>query len=100
MSREKRIEELCKDLSDAPTGGVNEDFTVGTLKESHTSLFIRTVAGHLVSLNYHKQKEAEWLVYRERTPFGKVYCVCSRCGRIEYKKEPYCNCGAKMKGCD
>ena len=23
---------------------------------------------------------------------------CSLCGRIEYRKEPYCNCGAKMDG--
>lgn len=23
---------------------------------------------------------------------------CPICGRIEYKKEPYCNCGAKMDG--
>lgn len=27
----------------------------------------------------------------------KVF-VCSRCGRSERKKEPYCNCGAKMDG--
>ena len=23
---------------------------------------------------------------------------CDRCGRIEKKKEPYCNCGARMDG--
>lgn len=28
---------------------------------------------------------ADWTKYR-----------CSLCGRIEIKKEPYCNCGAKM----
>lgn len=22
--------------------------------------------------------------------------MCSRCGRVEMDKEPYCNCGAKM----
>lgn len=25
---------------------------------------------------------------------------CSICGRKEHIKEPYCNCGAKMKGCE
>lgn len=24
--------------------------------------------------------------------------ICSRCGREEREKEPYCNCGAKMDG--
>lgn len=23
---------------------------------------------------------------------------CSRCGRVEYRREPYCNCGARMDG--
>ena len=23
---------------------------------------------------------------------------CSRCGRAEYRREPYCNCGARMGG--
>lgn len=23
---------------------------------------------------------------------------CSLCGRVEYRKEPYCHCGAKMDG--
>lgn len=26
-----------------------------------------------------------------------IYYKCSLCGRIEGKKEPYCNCGAKME---
>lgn len=26
--------------------------------------------------------------------------TCSRCGRTESTKQPYCNCGAKMKGKD
>ena len=28
---------------------------------------------------------------------GSVF-ICSECGREEYKKEPYCHCGAKMDG--
>lgn len=28
---------------------------------------------------------------------GLVGYKCSLCGRYESKKEPYCNCGAKMK---
>ena len=50
-------------------------------------------------------KYAEWI-----TDFAKlntpkltgedstVIYRCSRCGRYESRKEPYCNCGAKMDG--
>lgn len=31
-------------------------------------------------------------------PDGKRAYVCSRCGRDNAVKEPYCNCGAKMDG--
>lgn len=46
-------------------------------------------------------------VWREETEYydddysecnvRKVY-ACSLCGRTEKRKEPYCNCGAKMDG--
>lgn len=26
------------------------------------------------------------------------YYRCSRCGRVESRRQPYCNCGAKMNG--
>lgn len=29
-------------------------------------------------------------------PDGTPAWVCSRCGRAEEEREPYCNCGAKM----
>ena len=100
---DNRVAEIFKDLCDAPTGCVKDDFTIGTLKESHTDLFIRIVAGHLVSLNYSKQIVGEWV---EETEYydddyseynvRKVF-ACSKCGRTEKRKEPYCNCGAKMK---
>lgn len=54
--------------------------------------------GNLLCECFRVRKEAEWIAYREKKPLGKVYYICSRCGRIEYTKEPYCNCGAKMKG--
>ena len=105
MTEQKQIEELFKDLCEAPTGGVNEDFTLGTLKESHTDLFIRTVAGHLGSLNYHKQSEGEW-VDKPTGAYGRMQSYCTACGKhsgiggIESNRhKPFCpNCGAKMKG--
>ena len=42
----------------------------------------------------------KWLKEVYRDPYGADWTryVCSLCGRIEIKKEPYCNCGAKMDG--
>ena len=37
----------------------------------------------------------EW--ERESEPIQTGW-VCSLCGRQEFAKEPYCNCGAKMDG--
>lgn len=30
----------------------------------------------------------------------KIFFVCPLCERIEYQKEPYCHCGARMDGDD
>ncbi len=50
-------------------------------------------------------KHGEWIdnIQKFTSPAGvtKDYLVgykCSLCGRTENRKEPYCNCGAKMDG--
>lgn len=50
-------------------------------------------------------KHAKWIdnIQKFTSPAGvtKDYLVgykCSICGRTENRKEPYCNCGAKMDG--
>lgn len=42
----------------------------------------------------------KWLKEVYRDPYGADWTryVCSLCGKVEIKKEPYCNCGAKMDG--
>lgn len=45
---------------------------------------------------FRSQKSPDGYFYWN-TPQKKIY-VCSICGREEIKKEPYCNCGAKMDG--
>ena len=38
-------------------------------------------------------------ILKERPPYVMLRAYkCSVCGRYEQKKEPYCNCGAKMDG--
>lgn len=61
------------------------------------------IANRLTEANYVKQVEAEWCPYTEYYADDYSECntrkvfACSRCGRLEKYKEPYCNCGAKMK---
>lgn len=40
-----------------------------------------------------------WVKEVYRDPYGADWTKyhCSLCGRVEIKKEPYCNCGAKME---
>ena len=43
-------------------------------------------------------RHGEWIEeYRGLCPREKVI-ICSLCGRMEERKEPYCHCGAKMDG--
>ena len=45
-------------------------------------------------------RHGEWIEeYRGLCPREKVI-ICSLCGRMEERKEPYCHCGAKMDGKD
>lgn len=50
------IVELFTDISNAPTGGVNENFVVRTLKEQLSDSFIRILAGHLYAEGWRKTK--------------------------------------------
>jgi hypothetical protein len=98
MDEKKRVEEVFKDLCEAPTGCVKSDFTIRTLKETHTDLFIRTVAGHLVSLNYRKQIKSEWIFHKDGS------ATCKHCGTTQKgvwdmdNFQAYCgHCGSLMK---
>ena len=47
----------------------------------------------VVEVRHGKWKEmAEY----EHGGIKKLFFECPLCGRIEYQKEPYCHCGAKM----
>lgn len=71
--KDKQIKEIFKDLCEAPIGAVNEDFTIGTMKDSHTDLCIRTIAGHLYAKDYRK---TEWISVRDRLPNKDELVLC------------------------
>lgn len=45
-------------------------------------------------------RHGEWIEMAEYEHGGikKIFFVCPLCGRVEYQKEPYCHCGARMDG--
>lgn len=88
MSENKQIEELAAMI--------------------HTHLRSGAMSRALASLLYkegwRKQNEEEWIEETEYYSDDYSECntrkvfACSRCGRTKTRKQPYCNCGAKMKG--
>lgn len=45
--------------------------------------------------------KGEWISYLDGDSImPERYYRCSRCGRTADKKEPYCHCGAKMRGAE
>lgn len=89
MSRETQIEEMSSDIAQS-----------GMLDSLSRC---RIVAEELYFKGYCKQSEAEWIpIIDEPTPLRECAILsgyeCSECGRYEKEKQPYCNCGARMKG--
>lgn len=51
------IAELFADISNAPTGGVDENFVIRPLKDQLSDSFIRILAGHLYANGWRKSDE-------------------------------------------
>ena len=56
------------------------------------------VARDLEAADVAPVAHGRWVKEVYRDPYGADWTKyhCSLCGRVEIKKEPYCNCGAKM----
>ena len=55
LEQSKFIEEMFKDIAEAPTGGVDENFKIRPLKDQFSDMFIRILAGHLVANGWVKE---------------------------------------------
>lgn len=81
MKNSERLEQLFRDIADAPTGPVNEDFTPVTVKDQFTDTFIRTLAGHLLSLGYVRQEETDSSADEAQEQLEHIKCpaTCATC---------------------
>lgn len=52
-----RIAMMFKDIAEAPTGGVDENFNIRPLKDQFSDMFIRILAGHLVANGWVKENK-------------------------------------------
>ena len=49
------------------------------------------------ALSQPERPKGRWIWKINKIGNG-CHCVCSECGRTENKQEPFCNCGADMRG--
>lgn len=98
MSKEKQIEEMIEIVKPFVNGLACGDESGSCELTDCRSCKARNLVNKLLEADCGNQSEGEWIEHRETRPYVEVFYICSRCGRKEYQKEPYCHCGAKMKG--
>ncbi|MBO7172353.1 MAG: hypothetical protein J6V52_05320 [Bacteroidaceae bacterium] len=62
---------------------------------------IERTIDHISTIEAEPVRYGEWVSTALVDQKGRVIVEqykCSLCGRHEYRKEPYCHCGAKMDG--
>lgn len=78
---QEQIDEMFKDLCRAQTGGIKDDLTFGTLQESHTKSFIRTIARHLVYSGWVKW--GEWISVNDKLPeYSQLVLIYTKWGTV------------------
>lgn len=86
IEREKLLRAMvCDDSEGANLFQVGIAAAKAIVSSAPTADVAPVVHGRWVKEVYRDPYGADWTKYH-----------CSLCGRVEIKKEPYCNCGAKM----
>ena len=52
--------------------------------------------GHWIAEQVQTLSPVEYDEFGEPVLHDHIVYRCSHCGRVNHKKEPYCNCGARM----
>lgn len=52
---DKLVDEMFKDIAEAPTGGVDADFNIRPFKDQFSDVLIRILARHLVAKGWVKE---------------------------------------------
>ena len=104
MARYIDAEELCRRLTEC---WHTNDIDKGRLIQSVIDRVITPIVVGIPTADVEEVKHGEWLEFDEKhydlefeAPIYRVCYKCSECGRMEWTKEPYCHCGAKMSVTD
>jgi hypothetical protein len=76
--KSERFERLFRDIADAPSGPLKDDLTLVTVKDQFSDLFIRILAGHLLSLGYVRQEDTDSSDAAPQHPI-KTTELCNSC---------------------
>lgn len=85
MPRWVDVEKIEKKLLEEHPNGYYDEELGEAVRDSPEEDVAPVIHGEWVKEVYTDPYGADWTKYH-----------CSLCGRVEIKKEPYCNCGAKM----
>lgn len=63
----------------------------------HDAIEIMAEIHYMTSEDVAPVIHAEWISFLDgESIMPERYYRCSKCGRVERRREPYCHCGAKM----
>lgn len=92
------IEEKQKEL--CPVGRYGRGYVYGSDREKYDAWDeIIDALENIPSADVVPVVHARWVSFLDGDHImPERYYRCSRCGRVESRRQPYCHCGAKMDG--
>lgn len=83
-----------------PENDGSDGGTVVTQNLELTSADVEAIVCSIPSADVRPVVYARWIKEVYVDPYGADWTRyhCSLCGRVEIRREPYCNCGAQMEG--
>ena len=94
------IEEKQKEL--CPVGRYGRGYVYGSDREKYDAWDeIIDALENIPAADVAPVVHGRWISYLDGDHImPNRYYRCSRCGRVESRRQPYCHCGAKMDGGD
>lgn len=99
-ARAETLEKMVKEYQEVIVPGYREQAEKAERERDEEKLKVDEYAG--IGTRYCNVApviRAKWISFLDgESIMPERYYRCSKCGRVEKRKEPYCHCGAKMDG--